>query len=85
MPSYEPPPYRRNKGPQPTWLHVIYHPPEKGKVYQVRQGQDGEEFTAFYSYSCGWFHVLSGTNGDGTRELGERLRDTSHLHYRVMM
>ena len=80
MPSYEPAPYRR-WDPKPWWAQPVFHPPTPGTSYTARLFESGTPFDAWYSHSGEWFLVLPDANGDGTRELGARIRETGHLYY----
>lgn len=74
---------RRLDPHQVWWAHAIFHPAKTGKIYTVRQGADGPEFNAYYSHSGIWHEMLPDADGDGTRELGPRLRETQRLHYKT--
>lgn len=54
-PSYEPSPYRR-WNPQPSWLQAHFHPPERGRQYEVKITSDGTSFLAYLSYDGVWRH-----------------------------
>ena len=79
--KYEEPSWKR-WDPKPEFYSVIHHPATPGNHYVVRHGVTGEPFQAWYSHGREWFKVLPDANGDGTRELGDKIGITLDLQWK---
>ena len=63
------------------WNRAIYGQPATAGIFLVRQGTEGEPFYARWMEDGIWRALKPDANGDGTRELGDRLSETNRLYY----
>jgi hypothetical protein len=67
------------------WFKLIDHAPGVGQRHLVRHGVNGTPFQAWQSEDYRWFKTLDDQDGDGTRELGERVGITLDLQWRGVL